>query len=69
MAQRLDPKIESARRLFILNLPRVQIEAMQLGLFITARAINNAVKAAGWEAAGDTAKAATYAPSFEVKGK
>ena len=60
-----DAKIIKARRKFLQNLPLVRAEAIRLNLFITARAIHNAVKASGWEVTGDTTKAAKYAPNFE----
>lgn len=63
MSDTLDRK----RREFIQKLPLIQYEAEALGLYITGRAINNAVKASGWELAGDTKKAAAYAPSLEGK--
>jgi hypothetical protein len=60
-----DVKIVTARREFLQNLPLLHAEAMRLGLFVTGRAIHNAVKASGWEVAGDTTKAAKYAPDLD----
>ena len=56
-------KEEIARRKRdLLNLlSRLQYEAAALGLHIVARAIGNAVDAAGREALGEAAKAASYA--------
>ena len=52
---------------FNMKLLNLRNEAMNLGLLVTARAIDNAVKAVGWEQAGEITKAASYAPSFEGK--
>lgn len=53
------------KQAFINGLPLLEVEARRLGLFITARAINNVVRASGWELAGDTEKAAKYAPDTD----
>lgn len=53
---------------FLAKLPLLAEEAMRLNLPITARAISNAVKAVGWEASGDTRRAAMFAPSLEFTG-
>jgi len=50
------------RVLFASKLAQMQAEAMRLGLPITARALHNgAIRAVGWEMAGDITKAASYA--------
>lgn len=50
-----------ARLVFAAKLGAMQAEAMELGLPITARALHNgAIRAAGWEMAGETEKAASY---------
>lgn len=54
-----------AVREFLSKLTLIHAEAMQLGLHVTARALHNAVKASGWEAAGDIVKAGLYAPNLE----
>ena len=56
-----------AVREFLAKLPLLHSEAVRLGLFVTARAIHNAVKSSGWEAAGNIERAATYAPNFEAE--
>lgn len=55
------------QREFLQRLPLVHAEAVRLGLYITGRALHNAVKASGWEVAGNITKAATYAPDLEGK--
>lgn len=60
-----DASIVTARREFLHNLPLIHAEAVRLGLYITGRALHNAVKASGWEVSGDTSKAAKYAPDLE----
>lgn len=50
---------------FLARLPLLHAEAVRIGLYITARALHNAVKASGWEVAGETEKAASYAPDLE----
>lgn len=42
---------------FIRDLQELQMRALKLDLPITARKINWAVQASGWERAGDTARA------------
>jgi len=55
-----DPEIVRARRQFLQNLPLIHAEAVRLSLPITGRALHNAVRASGWEVAGDISKAAEY---------
>jgi hypothetical protein len=50
------------------ELPLLENLAMRAGLHITCRAIQNAVRASGWEAAGDTERANYYAPNTEGFG-
>lgn len=52
---------------FNMKLIGIRDEAIRLGLYITARALDNSIKAVGWEQAGDITKTASYAPSFEGK--
>lgn len=47
------------------ELPLMENKAMRAGLHITTRAIQNAVRASGWEAAGESAKAVVYAPNTD----
>lgn len=49
------------RRDFATRLGAMQAEALRMGLPITARALHNgAIRAIGWEIAGDLEKAASY---------
>lgn len=57
--------VSQEQRDFLARLPLLHAEAVRLNLFITGRAIHNAVKASGWEVTGNTAKAAKYAPDLE----
>ena len=66
MSKTIQPTPEE-RRAFIQSLPLIHAEAVRLGLYITGRALHNAVKASGWEVSGDTSKAAVYAPDLEGK--
>lgn len=43
----------------IADVQRLEVAASKIGLHITARALNNAKNAAGWEAAGNVEKAAS----------
>lgn len=45
------------------ELPLLENKAMRAGLHITCRAIQNAVRCSGWEAAGEPAKATKYTPN------
>lgn len=44
-----------------MDLIAIQKRAHDMGLHVTARAINQAVSASGWESSGDTVKAAACA--------
>lgn len=52
---------QAERRNFAIKLGAMQAEALRLGLPITARALHNgAIRAIGWEMAGDLEKANSY---------
>lgn len=61
-ARRLAPQTtQDQRHEFAGRLAAMQAEALRLGLPITARALHNgAVRAIGWEMAGNFEKAASY---------
>lgn len=63
----IETKLKEDRLAFIQSLPLIHAEAVRLGLYITGRALHNAVKASGWEVSGDPSKAAVYAPDLEDK--
>ena len=51
---------QELQREFLQKLPLIHAEAVRLGLYVTGRALHNAVRASGWEVAGDAPKAAEY---------
>lgn len=58
---RIAPNVTDAEReAFLQRLPLVMVEAQRLGLVITGRALHDAVRASGWEYAGNTTKAAEF---------
>lgn len=57
----LHPSDTDAARLLVLDIQAMQSRAHRLGLPITARALNNAMNASGWEQAGDFLQAAKAA--------
>jgi len=54
-------KMSNERRKLVLEMTSMQARLIHANLPITARAMHNAVRAVGWELAGDTEKAARHA--------
>lgn len=58
-------KLERQREDFILRLTKMTHEAMELKLYVTGHAVHKAVRAVGWEIAGDVLMAAKMSQTLD----